>query len=214
MPKLFLKLFLVLILTLPGLAQTPIWKYVTTSVDGSKFYISADQKLNQEGHVMNWGKTLLPTGISYVSLSEWNCADNYRRFLKSIYYSEKGGVLKVVDAGEWHSIVPDSVIYSLYEKVCFRETLVEKIGINGRNTALRANAGFSASIIRHAQTGEVFEIARQLENTDWYNVVEPQTQKDYWVTEKMFIKVISGTKSSDIKRSKNNLNLRRKKKIN
>lgn len=170
-----------------ALAQTAKWLYVTTDNDGGKSYLRDEIKILPNRNKSGWQKLVKPDGSSLVILTEWDCLSRrslVRQLTPYTWDGETSGTAK--PSPRWDQIIPDSIADLYYVRVCPPHPIVKWARMGSSRTALRRQAGMGSPIIRVAEPGERFEIVFETAKLDWVNVVDVETQQDYWLFHKWF----------------------------
>jgi hypothetical protein len=180
-------LFAVLISATAAFAQTTKWRYAMTMNDGTKTYVNEEIRILPNRNKLAWEKIITPKSTSMVALTEWDCANKRRHTRQITQYDSNDTVTKVQDMpAQWDEIIPDSMADRHYGRICLPAPPVKWARIITPQTPLRQLPGSDSTIIRVAEQGERFEIVPESEKRNWVNVVDPETQQDYWLLKDWF----------------------------
>jgi hypothetical protein len=167
-PFLFISLFVtmcVLISSTTAFAQTTKWRYVMTATGGRKTYLNDEIKNLPDRHKGAWEKMIDPDGSSVVVLAEYDCANKRRTPKQLSFYDSDGALTNIKKVSlNWMEFSPDSIAVAFHARLC-----------------LPAQPVKWAPIIRIAYQGELFQIAPESGLGGWFNVVDSETQMDYWL---------------------------------
>jgi hypothetical protein len=169
------------------IAQRAKWRYVTTIADGTKTYLRDEIKILPNRNREAWVKMLYSDGSSFVALTEWDCL-NQRRIYRQIILHNSDGLLagKPKLSQRWEEIAPDSVGDLLYVRIRPPAQPVKWAQIIAPDTHLRQKSEIDSPVIRTADRGERFEIVFETEKRRRVNVVDAETQEDYWLPRNEF----------------------------
>lgn len=168
-------------------AQTAKWRYAMTMSDGAKTYVNEEVRILPNGNKLVWEKIITPKSTSMVALTEWDCTNKRRHTRQITLYNSDDTVTKTQDMpARWDEIAPDSMAERHYTRICLPAPPVKWARISAPQTPLRQLPGSDSRIIRIAAIGERFEIVPESEERNWVNVVDPETQVDYWLLYKWF----------------------------
>lgn len=187
LPALFCTLA-VLISVNDAFSQTVKWRYVATlGINASKVYLNDDVKVLENKNVTVWQKLVLANGLYAISQEELDCK-NKRIITRQITYYR---IDQTVDSTkkkpfEWEEIIPSSTGDFLYSRVCLPPQPVKWAQINVQQAYLKNFPDLSAPVIRKAKHGERFQIIPESGKDGWFNIVDPATQKDYWLQDIAF----------------------------
>lgn len=216
-------LFAVLIYATATFAQTAKWRYVMTANGGKKLYLNDEIKNLPDRHKSSWEKMVDPDGAFAIILSEWDCANQRRTPLQFSFYDSRGVFTRMEKlAPNWSQFIPGSIALASYRRVCLPAAPVKEARIISPRTALRLEPGSDSEVIRIANQGELFQIAPESGLGGWFNVVDSETQMDYWLPGTLFetIEVEQGVKKPSaavarapavVKKKPQKTNLKRKK---
>lgn len=169
------------------IAQTAKWRYVTTLANGTKTYFRDEIKILPNGNRQSWVKTLRSDDSSSAILMEWNCSNQRRVYRQIILYNPDGllaGKSKLPQ--RWEELAPDSVGELLYVRICLPAQPVKWAQIIAPDTRLRQKSEIDSPVMRTANRGERFEIVFETEKRRRVNVVDAETQEDYWLPRNEF----------------------------
>jgi hypothetical protein len=194
----------VLIFTSNASAQPTNWRYVITTPDGTKGYLSDEVKILPNGNKSVWGKIIMADGSSGIALTEWDCRN--KRFINRqvIYYNLDLTLANTKKKTyEWSEIIPDSTAHLTYRRVCLPPQPVKWAQIALARVNLRNFPDESAPVLRIARQGEKFQIVPETGRGGWFNVVDAVTQQDYWLHGNAFkIVEAANTKQKATKKEK------------
>jgi hypothetical protein len=169
------------------IAQRAKWLYVTTLADNTKTYLRNEIKILPDRNRAAWMKMLYSDGSSYVALTEWDCSNKRRINRQIICYDSDGSFAgKTKLTQRWEEIVPDSIGELLYVRICLPAQPVKWAHIIAPDTRLRQKSELDSPVIRTARRGERFEIIFETEKRRRVNVVDHETQEDYWLPRNEF----------------------------
>ena len=187
---LFLTLFVLfgtLISTNDCSAQNSTWRYVATLPGGIKSYLNDEAKVSPNKNKTRWEKIVKSEGISATALVEWNCSDKLRLTRQITFYNSDQSVVGTKKNGfDWSPIIPGSSADFLYRRVCLKAPPVRVAEITTERADLRFIPVENALIVRTAKRGEKFQIVSETGKGSWFNIVDPETQEDYWLTSDSF----------------------------
>lgn len=169
------------------IAQTAKWRYVTTIADGTKTYLRDEIKILPNANRQAWVKMLYSDDSSFVALTEWDCL-NQRRIYRQIILHNPDGLIagKPKLPQRWQEIAPDSVGDLLYVRICLPAQPVKWAQIIAPDTRLRQKSEIDSPVIRTADRGERFEIVFETDKRRRVNIVDAETQEDYWLPRNEF----------------------------
>lgn len=173
--------------------QRAKWLYVTTVADGTKTYLRNEIKILPNRNREAWMKMLHSDGSSFVARTEWDCLNQRRINRRIILYSPDNLLAgKPELTNRWEEIVPDSICDLLYVRICLPAQPVKWAQIIAPDTPLRQKSEIDSPVTRTAQCGERFEIIFETEKRRRVNVVDHETQEDYWLPRDEFETVEGG----------------------
>ena len=186
MKKISIVLCLITFITVTGNSQSkekvPRWLYITTQVNFLKHYIRSDFTKQPDDTVRVWNKYIDPNGAHAVYLTDYNCKTNKLNQIKQVIYDTDGEKISDEDfPSEWKIILPETVGEQILDRVCGRAILSNWAEIKALNANLRQGIGTDFPVLRIAKKGEQFRIVAQAAGSPWYNIVDPETQEDFWV---------------------------------
>lgn len=163
-------------------AQTAKWRYVMTGIGGKKTYLNDEVKNLANRHKGAWEKMIEPDGSSLIVLAEYDCA-NKSRTAKQLSFYDSDGVLTNIKklSPDWLEFAPGSAGAAFSARLCLPAQPVRWAQIINPRTALRHLFGDDSPIIRIANRGELFQIAPESGANGWFNIVDLETQEDYWL---------------------------------
>jgi hypothetical protein len=169
------------------IAQTAKWRYVTTLANSTKTYFRNEIKILPSGNRQTWMKMLNSDGSSCVALTEWDCS-NRRRLNRQIILYNPDGLLdeNLKPPQRWQELPPDSVGDLVYVRICLPAQPVKWAQIIAPDTHLRQKSEIDSPVIRTADRGERFEIIFETEKRRRVNIVDAETQEDYWLPRNEF----------------------------
>lgn len=169
------------------IAQAAKWRYVTTLADDTKTYFRDEIKILPDGNRQSWVRTIHSDESFSPILMEWNCS-NQRRIYRQIILHNPDGLLagKSKPPQRWEETVPGSVGGLLYVRICLPAQPVKWAQIIAPDTRLRQNSELDSPVIRTANRGERFEIVFETEKRRRVNIVDAETQEDYWLPRNEF----------------------------
>ncbi len=174
---------LALLFVAPGFGQTMIWRYVATlPASIGKQYLGDEIKILPNKDRLRWEKLFKSDGSSAVALVQWNCPDKLRLTRQMTFYNSDQTVIGTKKTGyEWSAIIPGTIADTLYHRVCQPVPVI--VGeITADRTLLKDYPDESARAKRTAARGERFEVVPESSQSGWYNIVDAETQEDYWVS--------------------------------
>lgn len=83
---------------------------------------------------------------------------------------------------EWTPIIPGAVEDNLYRRVCLPAAPPKIAEITRDRAVLRVLPDDAAPPLRLGKRGERFEVVPESGLGGWFNLVDPRTQDDYWLT--------------------------------
>lgn len=170
----------------PVFAQTPVWHYVATLPGGVKSYLNDEVKTLPDKKNIRWEKMIKPDGSSATALVEWNCPSKLRLTRQITFYNADQSVIGTKKNGfDWTPIIPGSSADFLYRRICKAVTL-QTAEITASQADLRVFPDNAAPITRTAKRGDNFQIIPESGLGGWFNLVDPKTQEDYWLTNSNF----------------------------
>lgn len=179
---LFCLFIAMIMLSADAFAQTAKWCYAMTMNDGAKTYVNEEIKILPNRNKLVWEKIITPKNTSMVALTEWDCTNKRRHTRQITLYDSDDTVTKTQDMpARWDEITPDSMADRHYTRICLPVKLVKWARIITPQTPLRQLPGSDSPVIRVAEKGERFEIVPETEKNNWVNVVDPATERDYWL---------------------------------
>lgn len=140
----------------PIFGQQRTWRYATTIVEGTKFYLDSDRRLNAAGNPLVWEKMIESDGLQFVSFVEWDCRLKNRRILQTTVDNADRTVEEMIKQSGWVPIVPDSSSALLYRLICLPQPAAAFAEITASEAALHAAPDLRAPVVRTAQRGERF----------------------------------------------------------
>jgi hypothetical protein len=175
-------LFAVLISSTDAFAQTTKWRYMMTAAGGTKVYLNDEIKNLPDRHKSAWEKMIDPDGSFVIILAEWDCANKRRTPLQFSFYDSDGVLTNIrKQSPDWSEFVPGSIAVASYARICLPARSVKGARIISPRTPLRLRPGNDSEIIRIAEQGKLFQIVPESGLGGWFNVVDPETQMDYWL---------------------------------
>ena len=198
MPILFISLFITACASISAtiaFAQTAKWRYVMTAAGGRKTYLNDEIKTLPDRHKGAWEKMIDPNGSAVVVLAEYDCANKRRTPKQLSFYDSDGSLTSIKKVPpDWLELAPGSLGIAFYARLCLPAQTVKWARIVNSRTPLRQLFGNDSPIIRIARRGELFQIAPESGRGGWFNIVDRETQQDYWLPENMF-ETIEGDQS-------------------
>lgn len=163
-------------------AQKVRWQYVTTSTVGGKTYLNVERKALPGKNQGAWEKMIDADGSSVVSLVEWDCAAKSRLMRQITYFNSQQIAIGAKTTGFTRSaVIPGSAGDFLYRRICLPSVPRKWARVIDDGTALLAAPDYAASVARRALEGERFLIVPETGLGGLYNVVDPETQQDFWL---------------------------------
>jgi hypothetical protein len=190
-------LFAVLISSTDAFAQTAKWRYMMSAAGGKKIYLNDEIKNLPDRHKSAWEKMVETDGSFVITLAEWDCANKRQTPLQFSFYDSNGVLTNTrKQSPDWNEFVPGSIAVASYARICLPARLVKGARIISPRTPLRLRPGNDSQIIRIAYQGELFQIVPESGLGGWFNVVDSETQQDYWLPGDWFdtIEVAQATK--------------------
>jgi hypothetical protein len=162
--------------------QNSPWRYVTTVYGGNKAYLNDEMKNLANGNKSVWEKMTMPDGSFAIALAEWDCR-NKQRLTKQItfYKSDQTVIGTTKKQFEWSEIIPGSTTDFLFTRICLTQPPPKWAKIITLKANLRSFPDISAPVLRIADQGDKFQIIPETGKGGWYNVVDVETQEDYWL---------------------------------
>jgi hypothetical protein len=199
-----LRLFLIYTIIVFGLTnnvfgQTATWQYVTTVTGGSKLYYKNDIKVLANKNLSVWQLVIMPDKSFAVALEEWDCGNKRRVARQITFYRADATVIGTRKQSEWNAVIPGSSADYIFRRVCLPATTIRWAQITAVKANLRSLPDANAPVLRIAERGEKFQLIEDIEQDGWFNIVDADTQEDYWIRGSTF-KILS--ESSDIKQRK------------
>lgn len=161
-------------------AQKPTWRYLVTVAGGTKFYINNDVRTLANKHVLAWEKTLKPDNAASVALAEWDCENKQRLTRQVTFYNPDSTVIGTLKKFDWTPVIPGSSADLLFRRFCSPVPPIRTAQIIVARADLRTQPA-AGVVWRVARQGETFEVVPGTGQGGWYNVVEPETQVDFWL---------------------------------
>jgi hypothetical protein len=199
-----LRLFLIYTIIVFGLTnsvsgQTAIWQYVTTVTGGSKLYYKNDIKVLANKNLSVWQLVIMPDKSFAVALEEWDCRNKRRVARQITFYRANATVIGTRKQSEWNVVIPGSSADYIFRRVCLPAPAKRWAQITAVKANLRSLPDANAPVLRTAERGEKFRIIEDIEQDGWFNIVDVDTQEDYWLRGSTF-KIM--TESGDTKQRK------------
>lgn len=180
-------LFAVLISSTEAIAQTAKWRYVITAINGSKTYLNDEIKVFANRNKGVWEKLITTDGSPVIVFAEWDCANKLRIPRQGLFYKSDGSVINVIKSPPSRAeFTPDSVVVAFYSRICLPAQSIKWAQIVSPRTALRLKPASDSPITRIAERGERFQITPESGLGGWFNIVDPKTQQDYWLSKDWF----------------------------
>lgn len=175
-------LFAVLISATDASAQTKKWRYVSTAENGIRSLLNDDIKVLVNGNRSVWEKLIMTDGSSVIVLAEWDCAGR-RRTPRQLFFYDAGGELTNIrkERANWLEFVPGAIGEPFYPRICSPAKPLKWARIISPGTPLRRVIRGKSTVLRIAEPGEQFEITPEGGVNGWFNIVDPETQEDYWL---------------------------------
>lgn len=173
---------ILLLVATSAFSQTAKWRYVTSNANGAKSYLNDDIKVLADRTKSAREKVIAADGSAIVALEEWNCATKRNRTRQVTVFRTDQSVAGTY-AGKmlWQEVLPGSLADQFYRRVCLPAPPVKWARITESDTALWSLPDNKAKILRSAQRGERFLIIPESGLGGWFNLVDPETQQDYWL---------------------------------
>lgn len=153
-----------------------------TATGGRKTYLNDEIKNLPDRHKGAWEKMIDPDGSSVVVLAEYDCANKRRTPKQLSFYDSDGALTNIKKVSlNWLEFSPDSIAVAFHARLCLPAQPVKWAQIINARTPLRRMFGNDSEIIRIAYQGELFQIAPESGLGGWFNVVDSETQMDYWL---------------------------------
>jgi hypothetical protein len=162
-------------------AQKTKWRYVQTIVGGVKVYLKDDFQKLKNKNLLSWDKRIKADGSHAVSQIEWDCQNKQFLTKEMTMYEPDNTLIGVSNKFNWKPVVPDSVGDTLYNQICFPPPEVQFAEIITVKANLRFLPNPDAEVLRIAKKEDKFIVLPQTATNGWYNLVDEQTQEDYWV---------------------------------
>lgn len=183
---LLLFVWTILICSFSVLSQTKevektCWLYVITEVGGVKMYFRSDTEKLKNGYIRSWSKRIYTDGTSAIYLADWDCENNRFYNYEVTGYDINGYSIVHQKLSGWNTAVADSAGEKILNRICGTEDLKSFAEIKTLKANLRLDASVQSPIIRVAEKGEQFRIVFVTPDKTWYNVVDEETQEDYWL---------------------------------
>lgn len=195
----------------PVFGQKAMWRYVTTSLSGTKTYLNDERKALPGRNPGAWEKMVDADGSSAVTLVEWDCANKSRLIRRITYFNSRQSAVGGKDKGfEWAPVIPGSAGDFLYHRICLRLAPPKLARIVADRTALHSHPDEAATVTRIARRDEQFHIIPETGLSGWFNLVDPVTQEDYWLTGDAFKTVTAASAAPKTNAAKNKLSKPRK----
>jgi hypothetical protein len=173
------------------LGQTVNWQYVTTIAKGNKLYYNKDIRASANKNLNVWQKVILSDNSFAIALEEWDCR-NKRHITRQItFYRADQTIIGTKKQSDWSAVIPGSSADRLFRRVCFPAPTPHWALITVRKANLRSLPNADATVLRTAGHGEKFQIVEETEQSKWVNVIDVNTQEDYWLHSSNF-KVLQG----------------------
>lgn len=193
--KSVLKTFLILslaVLTFANAvsAQKSVWRYVTTVSGGTKGYLNDEIKSLTGGNKSAWEKMIMADGSFAIALAEWDCRNKRRVTKQIIFYKSDQTVIGTKKQTEWTDIIPGSTSDLMFTRVCLPPQSPQIAEIITLKANLRSFPDGSAPVLREVNKGDKFQIVPETGTGGWYNVVDAETQEDFWLHGSTF-KIVS-----------------------
>lgn len=179
--------------------QTATWLYVTTVTGGSKLYYKNDIKVLANKNLSVWQLVIMPDKSFAVALEEWDCGNKRRVARQITFYKADATVIGTRKQSEWNIVMPGSSADYIFRRVCLPAPKIRWAQITAVKANLRSLPDANAPVLRTAERGEKFQIIEDIEKDGWFNIVDADTQEDYWLRGSTF-KILS--ESGDIKQRK------------
>lgn len=180
--RLFLSGVCAVFLTCSVAAQQGSWHYVTTITEGVKFYLGSDRQPTADGNLFVREKILTTDGSFLVSFVEWDCRLKNRRTRQTTVYNADNTVRGTYKDLRQSPVVPGSSGELLFRQICLPPPAEAFVEIIVPNAELRVAPNVSAPVARTAARGERFRLMTNSGSGGWYNIVEPQSARDYRIT--------------------------------
>lgn len=181
-----LRLFLfytiiILSVTNSAFGQVATWQYVTTIAEGSKLYFNKDVRALANKNLNVWQKVILSDKSFAIALEEWDCR-NKRHITRQItFYRADQTVIGTKKQSDWNAVIPGSSADLLFRRVCLPASTPRWALITVRKANLRSLPNDDAAVLRTAKRGEKFRVVEEMGQDNWFNVIDVNTQEDYWL---------------------------------
>jgi hypothetical protein len=157
------------------------WFYLATSAEGWKFYYQKETLKLENGGLGLWTKVVYQDGSSMQMFDEWRCAEKRYRIIEATSFSPNSQILDGEKNLSWNQVSPDSVSEILFAIVCERRTETRKVEVIVLEANLRSRPSKDAPVLRTAKKESKFSLSLAKPFSGWYNVVDDETQEDYWI---------------------------------
>lgn len=165
------------------------WLYIALSAEGYKVYRLDKIDRLENGNLANWMRTADRTGFYRETYYEYDCKDNRSRILQDHSYSPDDKLLdynKIPADTSWITAPPDTLAEVLFTVVCKPPVAPQIVEIKVIRANLRSRPHPQAEIIKTAEKGTRFQLSLGLQVGNWFNVVDEETQEDYWIHRSVF----------------------------
>lgn len=157
------------------------WFYLSTSAEGWKFYYQKEIQKLENGNSASWLKVVYLDESAIEMYDEWDCSQKRYRQLQATVFSSSNEMLADKRNVGWDYVSPDSVSSLSFSIVCKQATETKIVEVIGLQVNLRSFPNKNATVMRTAKKGSRFTLSLAKQYGGWYNVVDEETQQDYWV---------------------------------
>ncbi len=177
--------FLILLFICPQIfSQTSNvkWLYFGTDAEASRYYLRSDTKKNNDGYFQGWMKTVFDDLTYSERLYQWDCkGKRMNRLYLAAYYANNKLLYKEEGKESWEVIIPDTLGDRMLNHLCGVKIDIYWAEVTSLKANMRLYPGTNQEVLRIANKGQEFRIISFLNDKSWYNVVDEETQEDYWV---------------------------------
>jgi hypothetical protein len=169
-------------LTVFAQSNSPKWLYFGTDAEFNRHYLRNIYDKSEGGFIRGWIKIISPEDVYTERMYNWDCKKRSMQLLYvAVYYPDNTLALKQDKPDEWSQVVPDTLGDKMLDYICGIKRDVYWAEITSTKANLRIFAGTEHKVLRVARKGEKFRVISSLENKIWYNVIDEETQKDFWI---------------------------------
>ena len=157
------------------------WFYLATTMEGWKFYYQKDIQKLKNGNLAFWSRVVYLDESSMEIFQEWDCSQKRYRRLQAISFSPTNELLFDNKNLNWDFASPDSISATSFSIVCEQANETRLIEVISPQAKLRSLPNKNATILRTAKKGNHFALSLAKPVSGWYNIVDEETQEDYWI---------------------------------